>query len=350
MDAFYASIEQRDNPDLRGKAVAVGGSEKRGVVCAASYEARKFGVRSAMPGITAKRLCPHIIFVRPRFDAYKIVSQQIRDIFFEYTDLVEPLSLDEAYLDVTADIKGILSATLTANEICKRIKEVTGVTASAGISYNKFLAKMASDVNKPNGFKLITIQEAADFIEKMPIEKFYGVGQVTARKMKSMGINNGADLKQISLERLCNRFGKSGLFFYNIVRGIDERQVNPFQIRKSIGSEETFAEDLEQLEDLKLALDGVINDVHKRITKSENYGRTITLKIKKADFQTITRSKSVNNEIKTLAQVQFLAHELLNQVYPQLEKVRLLGVSFTNLSKEKIFAGVQLELDLEDLE
>jgi DNA polymerase-4 len=333
---------------LRGKPIAVGGSEQRGVVCAASYEARKFGVRSAMSGMMAKRLCPHLIFVKPRFDAYRLVSQQIREIFFDYTDLVEPLSLDEAYLDVTADLKGIKSATLTANEIRARILETTGVTASAGISYNKFLAKMASDVNKPNGFKIITPDEADDFIMLMPIEKFYGVGQVTARKMKSSGIFNGADLKTKTLEQLCMRFGKAGLFYYKIVRGQDDRVVNPFQIQKSIGAEETFGEDLTNLEDMKSGLDGVIDDVFRRVQKHENYGRTLTLKIKKADFQSITRSKSFQYELKSKADISTIAHELLAQVYPELEHIRLIGISFSNLTKEKVLKGIQLELDLED--
>ncbi len=345
MDAFYAAVEQRDQPELRNKPVAVGGAGKRGVVASASYEARKFGVRSAMPSVTARRLCPDLIFVKSRFEVYKQVSQQIRAIFLDYTNLVEPLSLDEAYLDVTQNSKGIKSATLIAQEIRKRIYEETQLTASAGVSFNKFLAKIASDVNKPNGIKIITPQEAAAFIDELPIEKFHGVGRVTAEKMKRMGIYKGADLKQWQEMDLVQRFGKVGRHYYQIVRGEDNRLVNPNRIRKSIGAERTFSEDLTEVAVMKEKLSYLAEIVFEYMQKSDNFGRTVTLKIKSADFKTYTRSKSFAGELSQLAHLVAVAHELLENSEEELDAVRLLGVSVSNLQKEHQIEGIQLKFE-----
>ena len=347
MDAFYASVEQRDHPELRGKPIAVGGSAKRGVVAAASYEARKYGVRSAMPSITAKRLCPSLIFVRHRFDVYRQVSQQIRAIFAEYTDLIEPLSLDEAYLDVTENNFNNPSATLVAEEIRKKIFEQTQLTASAGVSFNKFLAKIASDVNKPNGIKVITPDEAIDFIEKLPIEKFFGVGKVTAKKMHAMGIFTGLDLKKRQELELVQRFGKAGRHYYKIVRAQDNRKVNPNRIRKSIGSERTFSDDLNSekamLERLMLIADSVFDDMK----KLDNFGRTITLKAKTPEFQQLTRSKTFLSEIKEKTKFKEVVKELLQNHFEEIKEVRLLGVQVSNLQKEQKIGegGIQLEFD-----
>ncbi|MEY4902920.1 MAG: hypothetical protein RLZZ292_735 [Bacteroidota bacterium] len=346
MDAFYASIEQRDNPDLRGKPVAVGGSEVRGVVAAASYEARKYGVHSAMSGAYARRLCPMLIFTRPRFDAYKAVSKQIRAIFLDYTDLVEPLSLDEAYLDVTDDKKGLRSATLTANEIRRRIAETTGLTASAGISYNKFLAKMASDVNKPNGFKLILPEEAAHFIETLPIEKFYGIGKVTAQKMKKIGIHSGAELKLLSKEDLQRRFGKVGTFYYWIARGEDNRIVNPNRVQKSLGAETTFREDLTSLSEMRTELYPIAQEVYDRMKRADNFGRTLTLKVKSPSFQTFSRSRTLQHDLSSVEDILFIGFQLLESAVLEAPAIRLLGLSVSNLSKEQVLTGVQLELEL----
>lgn len=350
MDAFFASIEQRDNPELKGKPVAVGGSSLRGVVAAASYEARKFGVKSAMPSITAKKLCPDLIFVRGNYDVYKSVSQQIRAIFLDYTDLVEPLSLDEAYLDVTENYKNMPSATLIAQEIRKRIFEETQLTASAGVSYNKFLAKMASDVNKPNGIKVIKPEEALDFLHELPIGKFYGIGKVTAEKFKKLGVFNGLDLSKFSKEDLLKKFGKSGAWYYEIVRGNDERNVNPHRIRKSIGSEQTYFQDLDDIETMKNALVPLAEDILKYAQKHNNFGRTLTLKLKTPDFQLFTRSKTLPREIKSMEELLHLAYELLPLGLEATEgKVRLLGLSLSHLTKQDLQnqaqGGIQLELD-----
>ncbi len=345
MDAFYASVEQRDQPELRGKPVAVGGSGKRGVVASASYEARKFGVRSAMPSITARRKCPDLIFVKSRFDVYREVSQQIRDIFFDYTDLVEPLSLDEAYLDVTENKKGLNSGTLIAEEIRKRIFEETQLTASAGVSFNKFLAKIASDINKPNGIKVIIPEEALDFIERLPIEKFHGIGRVTAEKMRRLGIQNGGDLKEWSEVDLVQRFGKVGRHYYRIVRAEDDREVNPHRIRKSIGAERTFREDLTELNDMKEKLTYLSGVVFEYMQKSENFGRTVTVKIKSADFRISSRSKTFGTEVTNLEALIAVTHELLDSNQEELEKVRLLGVAVSNLQKENQTEGIQLKFE-----
>ncbi len=350
MDAFFASIEQRDHPELRGKPVAVGGGGKRGVVASASYEARRYGVRSAMPGMTAQRLCPNIIFVKSHFEVYYEVSRQIRSIFLDYTDLVEPLSLDEAFLDVTENKKGINSAMQIAIDIRRRIEEETGLTASAGVSFNKFLAKVASDINKPNGMKTILPEEALDFLEKLPVEKFHGIGKVTAERMKKMGIRTGADIKMLSEIELAQRFGKSGRHYYRIVRAEDNRPVNPNRIRKSIGAERTFFEDISDIEKMKERLLPIIETVFNYMVKHENFGRTVTLKMKTPDFKIISRSKSFGGEIRNLEALQNATFELLEGSRDEIEAVRLLGISVSNLEKEMKGEGVQLEFDFGDEE
>ncbi|TRX59469.1 DNA polymerase IV [Fulvivirga sp. M361] len=348
MDAFYASVEQRDNPDLKGKPLAVGGSSDRGVVAAASYEARRFGVRSAMPSKIAARKCPDLIFVRPRFDAYKEVSHQIRDIFYNYTDLVEPLSLDEAYLDVTTNKKSLPSATLIAHEIKTRIRQQTHLTASAGISINKFLAKTASDVNKPDGLFVIPPDEAIAYVEKLPIERFFGIGKVTAEKMHKMGIYNGLDLKQLSEPDLVSRFGKAGRYYFRIARAQDEREVNPNRIRKSLGAENTFEQDLTQLEQIREQLLHITEILTGRMEHSNTKGKTLTLKVKFSDFQIITRSKTLTTWIEDEKQIIALFEELLQTLDMNNIKIRLLGLSVSNLNhemKEEEPPGLQLTLD-----
>ena len=298
MDAFFASVEQLDNPELRGKPVAVGGSGERSVVAAASYEARKFGVRSAMPSVIAKRLCPDLIFVRHNFARYTEVSSQIIEIFRNYTDLIEPLSIDEAFLDVTNDKQSIGSATVIARKIRQEIKAITGLTASAGISVNKFLAKIASDINKPDGMFVIKPEDAEKFIEELPVEKFYGIGKVTAQKMHKLGIHSGADLKKWDLVSLVRNFGKAGVFFYDIARGIDERPVEPDQERKSVGTELTYEKDLTTRFEIIAELYKLEKELMERMEHSETAGRTITLKIKFSDFKQITRSKTLQNYIR----------------------------------------------------
>ena len=295
MDAFFASVEQRDNPELRGKPVAVGGSRERGVVAAASYEARAFGVRSALPSVTAKRRCPDLIFVAPRFDVYKAVSLQIREIFAEYTPIIEPLSLDEAYLDVTENLKGIASATQIAEDIRAKIRRETNLTASAGVSYNKFLAKLASDHRKPDGLYVITPKMGPAFVENLPVEKFHGVGPATTAKMNRLGIENGLDLRAQTLPFLRQHFGKSGPYYYWIARGIDERPVRADRVRKSIGAENTFSQDLHAFGPMREALEPIIAKVWRHCQATGIQGRTVTLKVKFADFQQITRSKSVGD-------------------------------------------------------
>lgn len=350
MDAFYASVEQRDNPELRGKPVSVGGAGLRGVVASASYEARRYGVRSAMPSVTAKRLCPNLIFVKSRFDVYREVSNQIRTIFFEYTDLVEPLSLDEAYLDITDNKMGIESAVQVAEEIRAKILATTQLTASAGVSFNKFLAKTASDINKPNGLKEISRAEAIAFLEELPVKKFHGVGKVTAEKMNRMGIYTGKDLKNLDEIELIRRFGKSGRYYYRIVRAEDQREVNPHRIRKSIGAERTFFEDLTAIPEMKAKLEYIAGVVFRHMQKSDNFGRTITLKMKTADFKIITRSKTFAVEVKALEDIIKISHELLENNQSDIDKIRLLGISISNLAKEQESGGVQLELDFEEEE
>jgi DNA polymerase-4 len=333
MDAFFASVEQRDNPELRGKPVAVGGSRERGVVAAASYEARKFGVRSAMPSVTAKRRCPDLIFVTPRFDIYKAVSLQIREIFAEYTPVIEPLSLDEAYLDVTENLKGIASATEIAEAIRAKIQKETNLTASAGVSYNKFLAKLASDQNKPDGLFVITPKMGAAFVEKLPVEKFHGVGPATTAKMNRLGIATGLDLRVQTLPFLQQHFGKSGPYYYWIARGVDERQVCADRVRKSIGAENTFASDLHTFETMRDALEPIIAKVWRHCQATGIGGRTVTLKVKFADFQQITRSKSFGDAIDSLADLERLSLGLLEPLLPTEKGVRLLGISLSSLTQ-----------------
>ncbi len=345
MDAFYASVEQLDNPDLRGKPLAVGGSEKRGVVSAASYEARKFGVKSAMSGVLAKQKCPHIIFVPPRFDRYKEISGKIREIFFDYTDLVEPLSLDEAYLDVTENKKGNPSASMIAQEIRNRIWEELELRASAGISVNKFLAKVASDINKPNGQKTIPPEEVIPFLETLSVNKFYGVGKVTAAKMHNLGIFTGNDLKQKSLVELTKLFGKSGSFYYNIVRGIHRSEVKPNRARKSIAAERTFSDNISSEVFMLEKLNKIAEELERRMVRSNTKGKTVTLKIKYSDFTQQTRSKTVPEYIQKREEFMPIVEELLYQEQMK-NSVRLLGISFGNLDTEKKEpVWVQLKFD-----
>jgi DNA polymerase-4 len=334
MDAFFASVEQLDNPELRGKPVAVGGSGERHVVAAASYEARKFGVRSAMPSVIAKRLCPELIFVRHHFDRYEEISSRVLEIFREFTDIVEPLSIDEAFLDVTSDKKNICSATIIAKEIRQEIRNKTGLTASAGISFNKFLAKIASDIRKPDGLFIITPEDAESFIESLPIEKFYGIGRVTSGKMHKLGIHNGSDLKKWDIPSLIRNFGKAGKFFYDIARGIDDRPVEPFSERKSVGTELTYDKDLSTRFEIIAELYKIEKELMERLEHAETTGKTITVKVKFADFRQVTRSKTLQRYIRdfeTLHREVTLMRRLM-----KLEgvKIRLLGVSISNLESE----------------
>jgi DNA polymerase-4 len=348
MDAFFASVEQRDHPEYRGKPVAVGGSpDVRGVVAAASYEARKFGIHSAMPSRTAVQRCRDLIFVRPRFDVYSEVSHQIREIFQRYTDLVEPLSLDEAYLDVTHNKKGLPSATLIAKEIKDAIWAETHLTASAGVSVNKFLAKVASDVKKPNGLFVITPDKVQDFVDGLPIEKFWGVGEVTAEKMKRLGISSGADLRKWTESDLCIKFGRSGSYYYHIARGEDDRPVEPNRVRKSIGCEESFAEDLVERHDMVKALEEIADSLKKRLERSETSGRTLTLKVKYANYQQVTRSRTLIESVNRVEDIMNIAMELLETTEAEQKNVRLLGLSVSNLDSEREEEPyVQLTLDL----
>lgn len=345
MDAFYASVEQMDNPELRGKAIAVGGSENRGVVAAASYEARKFGVRSALSGVMAKKNCPHLIFVKPRFDRYKEISKQIHKIFRDYTDLVEPLSLDEAYLDVTKNKKGNPSASLLAQEIRLRIFNEVGLTASAGISVNKFVAKIASDYNKPNGQKTVNPGEVIAFLEDLPIQKFYGVGKVTAEKMFQLGIFTGLDLKGRSNDFLDKHFGKSGSFYYNVVRGIHNSEVKSNRIAKSVAAEYTFDSNLSSEIFMIEKLEIIATELERRLKKNNISGKTVTLKIKYSDFTQQTRSKTMPYFIVDKALILETVKELLYQERMK-DSVRLLGISLSNLNTEiKKTVVVQLKFD-----
>ena len=345
MDAFYASVEQMDNPFLRGKPIAVGGNEIRGVVSAASYEARVFGVRSALSGTLAKKYCPELIFVKPRFDRYKEISLQIRKIFYDYTDLVEPLSLDEAYLDVTRNKKGNPSASLLAQEIRLRIQKEIGLTASAGISVNKFVAKIASDYNKPNGQKTVNPNEVEHFLEELAIRKFYGVGKVTTEKMYQLGIFTGLDLKNKSLEFLEKHFGKSGAFYFNVVRGIHNSEVKSDRIAKSVAAEHTFDENLSSEVFMQERLEKIALELERRLKKYQIAGKTITLKIKYSDFTQQTRSKTLPYFISDHSILLEIAKELLYQERMK-DSVRLLGISLSNLNTEiKKTMVVQLKFD-----
>ena len=336
MDAFYASVEQRDRPELKGKPVIVGGDpNSRGVVAACSYEARKFGIHSAMASSTAYKLCPEAVFIRPRFDAYRAVSSEIIEIFYEYTDFVEPLSLDEAFLDVTENFKGMPSATLIAREIKKKIYEKTAkLTASAGVSFNKFLAKVASDVNKPDGITVITPEMADEFIDRLPIRKFFGVGKVTEEKMLNLGIKTGADLKKFKREQLIELFGKSGNYFYDIAHGMDERPVEPNRIRKSIGKETTLVEDIDDTDEMLEILEEIAVRLENSLMKRDAKGRTITLKVKYFDFQSITRSVTIDEPADNAVVLMKHIRPLLSKTEAGKKKVRLLGISVSNFDDQ----------------
>lgn len=352
MDAFYASVEQRDHPELRGKPVAVGYGEKRGVVAAASYEARKYGIRSAMPSVVAMRKCPTLVFVAPRFDVYRNISNQIMQIFFEYTDKVEPLSLDEAFLDVTVNHRGFRSATVIAKEIKQKIFNRTHLTASAGVSFNKFLAKIASDYRKPDGLFVIEPEKAEIFVAQLSVDRFFGVGKVTAARMEELGIRTGSDLKHWNEADLVREFGKVGTAYYHFARGEDDRDVESERTRKSLGAEETFAEDLSEVVDMLAALDEIAREVHRRAEKRKFLAKTLTLKIKYADFTVITRSKTVHNYIKTAAEIFELGKELLLQVEDLEEKkIRLMGLTLKNAdinTTQMSVDGIQLSFDFKD--
>lgn len=336
MDAFFASVEQRDFPHLRGKPVIVGGQpDSRGVVAAASYEARHFGIHSAMPSATAYRLCAHAIFVRPRFETYRQVSHAIQEIFHQYTDLVEPLSLDEAYLDVTQNKKQIPSATWVAQAIRREIYAKTGLTASAGVAFNKFLAKMASSINKPNGQFVIHPHEALGFVAQLPIGKFYGIGKATEKKMHRLGIFNGSDLKRFGEEELNKHFGKSGQFYFDIANGRDNRAVSPHRLRKSVGVEETFHTDLTSFSDMHRELEILANTLQGRLDKVKLAGKTITLKFRYANFETLTRSQTQQQFISNSKHLATISQELLQEHCEEGKGVRLLGISVSNLNNQE---------------
>ena len=344
MDAFFASVEQRDDPSLRGRPVAVGGSRERGVVAAASYEARKFGVRSAMPSVTARRKCPELVFVKPRFEVYKAVSLQIRAIFAEHTPLIEPLSLDEAYLDVTENLQGIASATEIAERIRASIRAATGLTASAGVSYNKFLAKLASDHRKPDGLFVITPRMGPGFVEDLPVGRFHGVGPATTAKMERLGIHTGLDLRAQELAFLQQHFGKAGPYYYWIARGIDERPVRPNRERKSVGAENTFATDLTSLAPAQAALQPLIDKVWRHCEAVGTSGRTVTLKVKYTDFSQVTRSRTGTAPIASRAELAAVVALLLEPVFPVPRGIRLLGVTLSALDDGTRPAAPQLRL------
>ena len=334
MDAFFASVEQLDNPELRGKPVAVGGSSDRSVVAAASYEARKYGVRSAMPSVIAKRLCPELIFVRHNFERYNEISSAVFNIFTEYTDVIEPLSIDEAFLDVTTDKKKIGSGTIIAEKIRKNIKQTTGLTASAGVSFNKFLAKMASDIKKPDGIFVIKPADAQKFIDELPVERFYGIGKVTAVKMHKLGIHTGFDLRQWDMESLIRNFGKAGEFFFDIARGIDERPVEPDQERKSVGTEITYSKDLTTRFEIVAELYKLEKELMERLEHAQTTGRTITVKIKFSDFRQITRSHTINTYINDFDTLHREVTAIRKAMELEGERIRLMGVTVSNLITE----------------
>jgi DNA polymerase-4 len=348
MDAFYAAIEQRDNPSLKGKPIAVGGSpDGRGVVATASYEARKFGVHSAMSSRRAAQLCDHLMFVRPRFDVYKDVSNAIRSIFRRYTDIVEPLSLDEAYLDVTTDKMGVDSAIDVAKRIKEEIRNEVNLTASAGVSVNKFLAKIASDMNKPDGLTFIGPSKVIPFMESLPVEKFFGVGKVTAARMKKLGLHTGLDIKKLSEQQLTNHFGKAGKFYYQIVRGIDDRAVQPYRQVKSISAEDTFPYDLSDHEEIFDGLDRVAQILYERLQRKSQWGRTLTLKVKYHDFKQVTRRHTSDENFMTLESIQQTARRLMNALLEPGVRIRLLGIGLSGFEEnDPVESGAQLDLDL----
>ncbi len=346
MDAFYASIEQRDNPSLRGKPVIVGGDpDRRGVVSTCSYEARKYGVHSAMASRTAMRLCPHAVLLYPRFDAYEEASHRFLCICADYTDLIEPLSLDEAFLDVTYNKKYMTSATIIAQEIRKRIFAETGLTASAGVSYNKFLAKTASEINKPNGIAVIKPDDAVKFLETLPIGKFFGVGKVSEKKMIALGIKNGLDLKNTDLEKLTKHFGKTGKFYYDIVRGIDNRPVSPYRERKSYGREITLDEDILDMDQIHSILTNIALELESAFKEKNLKGKTISLKVKYFDFQLSTRSITVSTPVDSSDVIMEEVQKLLKHTEAGRKKIRLLGISLSNFSNdEEVSSDSQLLL------
>ena len=349
MDAFYASVEQRDYPRYRGKPLAVGATpHQRGVVCAASYEARTFGIHSALSSRVALQRCPHLIFVPPRFDVYRSISQQICAIFEQHTDLVEPVALDEAYLDVTENKLGLPHATTIARAIRASIFKETGLTASAGVSFNKFLAKMASGLNKPNGLTVILPEQAETFVESLPIEKFHGIGKVSATKMHELNINTGADLKQRSEAELVQHFGKVGHYYFKIARAQDDRPVEANRVRKSVGAETSYAQDLSDQAVMLHELETIAQTVYQRLERHQTGGRTITLKVKFANYQQITRSRTVISEIREVATIVTLAQALFEAVNLEGRHVRLLGISLSNLgSEERSFRGSQIESSIQ---
>ncbi|OIQ90894.1 DNA polymerase IV [mine drainage metagenome] len=344
MDAFYAAVEQRDNPGLRGKPIAVGWSGPRSVVATASYEARRFGVHSALPSVTAARKCPELIFVPPRFEVYRAVSQQLREIFAAYTPLIEPLSLDEAYLDVSQDLRGFGSATRTAEAIRADIRRETGLTASAGVSYNKFLAKLASDHRKPDGLFVITPAMGPGFVAALPVGKVHGIGPATTARLNRLGIHSGQDLRAAPLALLVREFGKAGQFYHQIAQGIDERPVRPDRLRKSIGAENTFAADLHGQDEARQALAPILAKMWRHCQSGGFYGRTLTLKVKYADFQQITRSHTAAKPFASAGEVEQLAGLLLAPLFPAPKGIRLLGLSLSSPDEEAGGAGGQLEL------
>lgn len=346
MDAFFASVEQRDDPTLRGRPVAVGYGRERGVVAAASYEARQFGVRSAMPSVTALRKCPDLIFTPPRFEIYKSVSMQIRAIFARFTPLIEPLSLDEAYLDVSDHLPAGATATETAEAIRAQIRAETGLTASAGVSYNKFLAKLASDQNKPNGLFVITPKQGPAFVERLPVAKFHGVGPATARKMQSLGIENGGDLKVCALDFLQQHFGKAARYYFAIARGVDDRPVRPDRQRKSIGAETTFLQDLHSFGDAAAAMPAIIDKVWRHCEKTRLRGRTVTLKVKFADFRQITRSQTLAAPIVACDEFERRTLALLAAIFPAPRGIRLLGLTLSGFDAPSRQDDEQLSLAL----
>jgi DNA polymerase-4 len=347
MDAFYASVEQRDDPALRGKPVAVGGTRERGVVAAASYEARAFGVRSAMASAAARRRCASLIFVKPRFEVYRAVSRQIQAIFADYTDLVEPLSLDEAYLDVTTNHLGLATATEVAKAIRVRIKEETGLTASAGVSYNKFIAKLASDHNKPDGLCIVRPERGLAFIDPLPIGRFHGIGPVTAKRMDKLGIHTGADLRRCSREFLAQQFGKSGDYYYLAARAIDHRPVRPDRVRKSIGHETTFFKDLTAHDEMAAFIKEASDTVGRHAVRNDKLGRTVSIKLRYADFRTITRAKTLPFAINDAARIAETALALLAPLEPVEQGIRLLGVTLSGFGEEEPVTAEQLALALE---
>ena len=353
MDAFFASVEQRDNPALRGIPMAVGGTGERGVICTASYEARKFGVHSAMSSKRAKTLCPQLVLVPVRYEVYQEVSRQMHEIFHEYTDLIEPISLDEAFLDVTDNKKGITMAMDIAKEIKAKIRERLQLTASAGVSYCKFLAKVASDFHKPDGLTVIHPLKAQEFIDKLDVEDFWGVGKATAEKMHALGITNGAELREATLPMLTREFGKSGKMFYNFARGIDDRPVVSLRIRKSVGCETTFLHDTDDREELMRLLEDAIEELHQRLSDEDFHGYTLTLKLKFHDFKSITRSMTSNGEVFTQEEIRPLAQQLLDSVAYSENPIRLLGLSVSNTKEEDphLYEGdPQLRIKFPDFE